>query len=43
VQAVAWIVEVALPKVPAEFRNGFLNRTPVSRTMLATASRRLRR
>jgi len=37
-----WIHEVALPNVPDEFRDSFLDRNPTNRAILTTASRRLR-
>ncbi len=36
-----WIAQRALPQVPAEFRDSFLNRNPVNRDLLAAARRRL--
>lgn len=39
-QAVAWINNQALTNVPAEFRDGFLNRNPVNRAILTAAGRR---
>ena len=35
----AWIVETALPQVPAEFRDSFLRRNPLNRQLLAAAGR----
>jgi hypothetical protein len=32
---------VALPQVPAEFRDSFLQRNPTNRALLAAADRRL--
>jgi DNA-binding SARP family transcriptional activator len=40
--AVDWINERALPQVPDEFKDSFLNRNPVNRAILTTATRRLR-
>jgi DNA-binding SARP family transcriptional activator len=40
-QAVAWI-DATLPNVPDECRDSFLNRNPVNRAILTTASRKLR-
>ncbi len=37
-----WIHDVALPNVPDEFRDGFLDRNPISRAIRTTATRRLR-
>jgi tetratricopeptide (TPR) repeat protein len=37
-QAVAWI-DATLPNVPEEYRDSFLNRNPVNRAILTTASR----
>jgi hypothetical protein len=39
-EAVAW-VDATLPNVPDECRDSFLNRNPVNRAILTTASRRL--
>ena len=39
--AVAWINGNALPDVPAEFQDSFLNRNAINRSILTTASRRL--
>ena len=39
--AVDWINTVALPSVPDEFSDSFLNRNPINRAILTTASRRL--
>ena len=39
--AVDWINTVALPNVPDEFSDSFLNRNPINRAILTTASRRL--
>ncbi|MBE7420575.1 MAG: AAA family ATPase [Ideonella sp.] len=36
-----WVRRVALPHVPDEFRNSFLQRNPVNRALLAAADRRL--
>jgi hypothetical protein len=41
-RGVHWINETALPHVPAEFRDSFLNRNPTNRAILTTAGRRLR-
>jgi DNA-binding SARP family transcriptional activator len=41
-RAVKWINETALPTVPVELKDGFLNRNPINRAVLTTASRRLR-
>jgi DNA-binding SARP family transcriptional activator len=38
-----WINEAALPHVPAEFRDSFLDRNPTNRAILTTATRRSRR
>jgi hypothetical protein len=40
-RGVAWIQRTALPNVPDEFKDSFLNRNPVNRSILTTASRRL--
>jgi hypothetical protein len=40
-RAVRWI-DNALPNVPAEFKDSFLNRNPINRAILTTASRRLK-
>ena len=40
-RAVDWINTVALPNVPDEFSDSFLNRNAVNRAILTTASRRL--
>ena len=40
--AVAWIEQQALPNVPEEFRDSFLNRNPINRAVLTAAGRRLR-
>jgi DNA-binding SARP family transcriptional activator/tetratricopeptide (TPR) repeat protein len=37
--AVDWIEHAALPNVPEEFRDSFLSRNPVNRSILTTASR----
>ncbi|MGE5338755.1 MAG: hypothetical protein ACM3PU_13060, partial [Gemmatimonadota bacterium] len=37
-----WIRDTAAPNVPDEFRDSFLDRNPVNRAILTTASRRLR-
>jgi len=37
--AVRWIEDTALPQVPAAFRESFLQRNPVNRTLLTTAGR----
>ena len=34
-----WILETALPNVPAEFRDSFLHRNPLNRDLLAAARR----
>lgn len=39
-RAVEWIEQSALPNVPDEFVDSFLNRNPVNRAILTTASRR---
>jgi hypothetical protein len=39
--AVDWINTVALPNVPDEFSDSFLNRNPINRAILTTASRKL--
>ena len=39
-RAVDWIEQSALPHVPDEFKDSFLNRNPVSRAVLTTATRR---
>jgi DNA-binding SARP family transcriptional activator/tetratricopeptide (TPR) repeat protein len=41
-RAVTWIKMSALPNVPGEFKDSFLHRNPINRTILTTASRRLR-
>jgi tetratricopeptide (TPR) repeat protein len=41
-RGVDWIHLIALPNVPPDFRDSFLNRNPVNRAILTTASRRLR-
>jgi hypothetical protein len=38
--AVEWINEVAVPNLPAEFVDSFLNRNPINPAILATSSRR---
>jgi DNA-binding SARP family transcriptional activator len=40
-RAVDWINTVALPNVPDEFSDSFLNRNPINRAILTTATRRL--
>jgi len=40
-RGVDWIQQIALPNVPTEFRDSFLNRNPVNRAVLSTAGRRL--
>jgi hypothetical protein len=40
-RGVAWIQRTALPNVPDEFKDSFLSRNPVNRSILTTASRRL--
>lgn len=37
--AASWIGKVALPHVPGAFRDSFLNRNPINRTVLAAAQR----
>ncbi|MGH6624426.1 MAG: hypothetical protein ACREBN_10660, partial [Burkholderiaceae bacterium] len=39
-RGVQWIEVTALPNVPSEFRDSFLDRNPVNRSLLTTASRR---
>jgi len=39
-RGVDWIQRTALPNVPDEFKDSFLNRNPVNRSILTTASRR---
>lgn len=39
-RGVDWIQRTALPNVPDEFKDSFLNRNPVNRAILTTASRR---
>lgn len=39
--AVRWINERALPNVPSEYRDGFLDRNAINRAILTTAGRRL--
>jgi DNA-binding SARP family transcriptional activator len=41
-RAVTWINSTALPHVPDEFKDSFLNRNPINRAILTTASRRIR-
>lgn len=41
-RAVEWIEQSALPHVPDEYCDSFLNRNPVNRAILTTASRRKR-
>jgi DNA-binding SARP family transcriptional activator len=36
-----WVRRVALPQVPAEFRDSFMQRNPTNRALLAAADRRL--
>jgi hypothetical protein len=36
-----WVRRVALPQVPEEFRDSFLQRNPSNRALLAAADRRL--
>ncbi|HEY5321725.1 MAG TPA: AAA family ATPase [Caldimonas sp.] len=38
-----WVRRVALPNVPEEFRDSFMQRNPVNRALLAAADRRLAR
>ena len=38
-----WVRRVALPNVPDEFRDSFLQRNPANRALLAAADRRLSR
>jgi hypothetical protein len=38
-RALDWLRQVALPRVPEAFRDSFLNRNPVNRTLLAAESR----
>lgn len=38
-EAWRWIVEGALPRVPESYRDGFLNRNPTNRALLAAAGR----
>lgn len=38
--ALDWISQVALPTVPDEFKDSFLNRNPINRAILTTASQR---
>jgi DNA-binding SARP family transcriptional activator/tetratricopeptide (TPR) repeat protein len=40
-QGTRWIRQVALPNVPAAFRDSFLNRNPTNLALLAAAGRRL--
>lgn len=40
--AVEWIQRQALPNVPAEFRDSFLHRNSINRSVLTTATRQLR-
>jgi tetratricopeptide (TPR) repeat protein len=42
-RAVDWIERSALPNVPDEFKDSFLSFNPVNRSILTTASRRLRK
>lgn len=37
----AWVRRIALPQVPDEFRDSFLQRNPSNRALLAAADRRL--
>ena len=39
-RGISWINDVALPNVPDEYSDSFLNRNPVNRAILTTASRR---
>lgn len=39
---VAWVRETALPNVPDEFRDSFLDRNPTNRAMLTAATRKTR-
>lgn len=41
-RAVEWIEQSALPHVPDEYCDSFLNRNPVNRAILTAASRRKR-
>ena len=41
-QGTDWVRRVALPHVPEEFRDSFLQRNPANRALLAAADRRLR-
>ena len=38
-----WVRRVALPNVPEEFRDSFMQRNPTNRALLAAADRRLAR
>ena len=42
-QGTDWVRRVALPQVPEEFRDSFLQRNPANRALLAAADRRLSR
>ncbi len=42
-QGTDWVRRVALPQVPDEFRDSFLQRNPANRALLAAADRRLAR
>ena len=42
-QGAQWVRRTALPQVPDEFRDSFLQRNPVNRALLAAADRRLAR
>ena len=37
--ALAWLRQIALPRVPEAFRDSFLQRNPVNRALLAAESR----
>ena len=38
-----WVRRVALPNVPEEFRDSFMQRNPINRALLAAADRSLAR
>ena len=42
-QGTDWVRRVALPNVPDEYRDSFLQRNPANRALLAAANRRLSR
>jgi hypothetical protein len=42
-QGASWVRRTALPNVPAEFVDSFLQRNPTNRALLAVADRRLAR